>query len=122
MKTKINITHVEKLNAAIKEAEGRATARTISADVITRIIEKASRNIPKKKLSGTIVYYDGAEHFPYAYKYIPMSTHFEAENFNGRWYVTYIYRDVCPNRKTSSVKVSYSDTAKEYIIKEASNF
>ena len=116
---KILITNTEKLKAAIKEAEGRATARTVKADDIEYIIGKVSKGIAKAKLSGTKVYYSGAEHFPNAYKYRPESTHWTAENINGRWYVIDIFRGICPNRINNTM-VEYSDAAKAAIIDKAS--
>ena len=116
---KISITNTEKLAAAIKEAEGRATARTINVEGILNIIDDISKGIPKTKLHGTTIHYDGAEHFPNTYKYRPESTHWKAENVKGKWYVTDIYRDACPNREKNT-RVEYSDEAKERIIENAS--
>ena len=118
---KININNIEKLAEAIRTAEGKAKVRTISAEKIVDIINEIGKDIPKKRLSGTTVLYDGAEHFPNAYRYRPESTHFEAENVNGRWYITNIYRGACPNRYKYNTIVSYSDEAKEYILEQASN-
>lgn len=115
---KINITNTEKLTEAIKAAEGKATARTITAKDIVYVLNKI--NIPKNRLDGTVVHYDGGEHFPSAYKYRPESTHWTAENRNGRWYVTDIRRAYCPNRKTSSGHIEFSEDAKEWIIQQAS--
>ena len=119
MMKKINITDTEKLAAAIKEAEGRATARTVSVKEIQYVIEEVSKDIPKAMLHGTKVYYDGAQHFPNAYKYRPESTHWEAENVRGRWYITSIYRYTCPNRRRNT-RVEYSEEAKQRIIENAS--
>ena len=116
---KININS-EKLAQAIKEAEGKAKARTVTDEDIRYALSKIGENLPKKCLSGTKVFYDGAEHFPSAYKYIPESTHWEAENVNGRWYVTNIYRDRCPNRSESNTRVQFSEEAKMKIIEKAS--
>ena len=114
---KILITNENKLNAAIAEAEGRATVRTIKADDIAWILNKIK--VPKSKLDGTTVHYDGAEHFPNAYKYRPESTHFTAENIKGKWYVTDIYRATCPNRTTWNTCIEYSPNAKEWILENA---
>ena len=117
---KINIKNEEKLAAAIAEAEGRATARTVTVKEIRNILERVSEGIPKAALHGTKVHYDGGEHFPNAYKYRPESTHWTAENVRGNWYITSIYRSTCPNRRRNTV-VEYSDTAKEKIIENLSN-
>ena len=115
---KINITNTEKLNKAIKEAEGKATARTTSAKEIVKTLE--SIRVPKSRLNGTKVFWDGAEHFPNAYKYRPESTHWVAENVNGRWYVIDICRATCPNRTNRRGEIAYSDDAKAWILEEAS--
>lgn len=115
---KINITNEMKLAEAIKQAEGRATARTITVDDIKRQLEKIP--VPKAKLDGTKVHYNGAEHFPNAYKYRPESTHFIAENIKGKWYITDIYRDTCPNRETWRMSIKYSEAAKAWLLENAS--
>lgn len=121
---KINIEHAEKLEKAIKEAEGRATSRTVTVESIVDILNGITKkyDIPKSKLHGTKVHYDGGEHFPNAYFKCgsPMSTHWTAENSHGKWYVTDIKRDYCPCRKTSSGYIEYSETAKESILEKAS--
>lgn len=120
-KIRINIKNADKLNAAIKAAEGRATARTETAESIARMLaDIAGRyGIPKKRLDGTRVYFDGGQKFPTAYKYTPESTHWEAEYKNGNWFVTAVWRDRCPNRTTQGT-IAYSDTAKAWILENAS--
>lgn len=114
---KINIKSIEKLAAAIKEAEGRATARTITAENIVYTLDRI--RVPKSRLDGTVVRYDGGEKFPHAYKWIPESTHWEAENRRGVWYVTNIWRGTCPN-STKSGYITYGESAKAWIIENAS--
>ena len=116
---KISITNEAKLNAVLDEVQGRSTARTVSAgDIIYRL---GKIRVPKSRLHGTTVHYDGAEHFPNAYKYVPESTHWIAENVNGRWYVTDIYRGICPNRKSWDTVITYSESAKQWILEDASH-
>lgn len=115
---KININAVDKVQAELDRVQNRCKTRTIMAADITKILNKIG--VPKSKLSGTKIHWDGAEKFPSAYKYTPKSTHWEAENINGRWYVTDIYRSTCPNRSTFKGEIEYSDSAKEWIIKNAS--
>lgn len=117
---KINITNEVKLTEAIKAAEGKATARTITASSIQNILNKVGVGIAKTKLNGTKVHYTGAEYFPNAYKYVPDSTHWVAENINGKWYVTDIYRATCPNRSTWNTSIEYSDEAKEATLSKVS--
>ena len=117
---KINITNEAKLTEAIKAAEGRATARTVTAKDIVYTLGKIGNGIAKVKLNGTKVHYTGAEHFPSAYKYRPESTHWIAENVKGKWYVTDIFRADCPNRATWNTSVEYSEEAKEALIDKMS--
>ena len=117
---KINVANEEKLAKAIKEAEGRATARTITVARIKRVLDEVGAGIAKAKLNGTKVIYNGAEHFPSAYKYRPESTHWMAENIKGKWYVIYIGRDTCPNRSTWNTEGKYSEEAKVAIISKRS--
>ena len=116
---KINIDNTVKLNEAIKTAEGKATARTVEATQIQYTLHEIEAGIAKKKMSGTRVHYTGAEHFPNAYKYRPESTHWIAENINGKWYVVDIYRDTCPNRSSWNTEVNYSEAAKQAILEKA---
>ena len=111
---KINLTNNAKVTAAIKEAEGRATARTVSVEDIVKALGKIK--VPKSKLNGTVVRWDGAEHFPNAYRYRPESTHWVAENVNGKWYLTNVYRDTCPNRTTWRMQINYSEEAIAWIL------
>ena len=113
----INVANIEKLTEAIAKAEGRATARTITAQDIIKTLDKIK--VPKSRLHGTKVYYDGGQHFPNAYKYRPESTHWMAENKHGKWYVTAICRATCPNRSNSG-SIEFSEEAKAWIVENAS--
>ena len=117
---KINIKYTEKLEKAIEEAQGRATARTVTANEICRILQSVGDGVAKANLSGTKVHYTGAQHFPNAYKYRPDSTHWTAENIRGNWYVTDIWRGACPNRTKWNTEVEYSEIAKEAILESLS--
>ena len=114
---KILITNEAKLTETIAAAEGKAKVRTITANDIRNTLEKIK--VPKSKLNGTKVHYDGAEHFPRAYKYRPESTHWEAENIKGKWYVTNIFRSTCPNRSTWNAFITYGEEAKAWILDNA---
>lgn len=115
----IKITDTEKLQAAIKAAEGRATARTLTTDRIERILDRVEElngfSIPHIALVGTVVTYSGAEKFSSRYKYTPESTWFTAEYKRTGWVITDIARKTCPNRY-SNVEVKYSDAALERIM------
>ncbi len=120
---KIYIKNTEKLTAAIKEVEGKATARTVTAEEIQKILADIDhraycRGVYKYQLHGTTVYYDGAQKFPRAYKHTPYSTHWKAENVHGKWYVTDIRRDPCPkeNYNPYNTHIMFCDEAKQIIL------
>lgn len=117
---KINIDNIEKLQTALDEVQARCTARTVTANNIAYILHEIDMSIPKTRLNGTKVHWDGAEKFPHAYKHTPESTHWWAENVNGRWYVTDIRRAACPNRVSRKGTIEYSEAAKAYIIEQNS--
>ena len=91
----------EKLSAAIRSAEGRATVRTITPeDVIDALAEiENALSIPKKSMEDLIVYSIDPNHqgFPNAYKFTPLSTQFTALFHGGKWRVTNITRQKCNN-------------------------
>lgn len=116
---KINIANIEKLQAELDKVQDRCTARTVTAQQIVDTLNSIS--VPKCHLHGTTVHWDGAEKFPNAYKYTPDSTHWRAENVNGRWYITDICRDTCPNRTTRQGRIIFSESAKAWIIERESN-
>lgn len=109
------------LTAAIKEAEGRSTARTVTAKEILSTLEEVEDKIGvKRAMNGTTVNWDGGQKFPSAYRAIPYSTHWTAEYRNGHWNILTIARGICPNVSTGSGRVCYSDAAKQVIIEKAS--
>lgn len=92
----ISETNKSRIEAAIAEVEGKASARTVDYDDIVRAcgrIEKKLR-IPKKYMEG--IRYDvdlHAQNFPKAYKYRAESTHFTVEYSKGKWRLVSIERN-----------------------------
>ena len=86
----------DKIEAIIKEAEGKASARTIGYDDITKAIAKVEEElngIPKKYLEDTVVECDPwAQKLPSAYKYRAESTQFVITFRKGKWRVSNIRR------------------------------
>lgn len=106
----IDQAHADKITEAIKAAEGRATARTITAD---DIINECDRQLVRlyglgaslDELDGTEIHVDvNAQDFPNAYKYTPVSTHFRATYSGKKWRLTDVFRDTC-RKNRGSVKV-----------------
>lgn len=107
-----------KVNDAIKEVEGKASARLASAadlaDALLEIEKKLS--ITKKAMEGIATYIDvNAQDFPSAYKYRPMSTQFFCEFRNGYWRLKNIVRDDC-EKAGQKFRLSLTDAAKDAII------
>ena len=114
----------EKLDKAIKEAEGRATARTIKPGAIVDVLKyvEVRLGVSKKALEGTTVVADyNAQTFPAAYKGVPESTIFSAIFLRGTWRVTDISRG-----KTHSphhaCQVQMTDECKAAVIEKLSKF
>ena len=108
----------ESLTAAIKDAEGRATARTITASDIADVLLEVEKTlgISKKALEGVRVDIDlNAQTFPNSYKYIPESTQFTAVYKSGSWRVTDIRRDRCRGVK-SRIRVTHTEESKAALI------
>ena len=101
----------EKLANEISRVEGRASARTIAPDNIMEALETVEKElgITKKALDGCKISVDyNAQDFPNAYKYTPVSTHFDAEFRSGSWRITDISRE-----KTRRLKERYHVTLTE---------
>lgn len=119
MKISINEKSIEKLDNAIREAEGRATARCISAK---EMIEYAgdftgAYNIAKKAMVGLVVDVDiNAQDFPSAYKYTPESTHFTMEYTTSGWKAIYIGREKCRPHTQTFIVLNMPEETKTALI------
>ena len=109
------------LESAIRIAEGRATARTITAQDIIDTIDKVQNHLEflsgiKKDMVGTIFTADiNQQRFPRAYKYTPESTHFSAYLARDGWRVSEISREACRNRAAGtgiSIRLTEATKAK----------
>ena len=118
MKIIIREANAEKITAAIRDAEGRATARTITAQNIIETARKITRrlDIPKKYMIGITASVDyHAQNFPNAYRYTPESTQFRMIYTASGWALTSISREASrrPNR---AVDIFLTDDARAMII------
>ena len=113
--------HIEKIREALDEVQGKATARTLTAEKILSILDSITKKlgIPKTSMEGVSVFYTGAETFPNAYKYTPYSTHFRAAYRNRHWVIVSIERNICPNREDNAY-VALTDAAKDALEKRFS--
>lgn len=97
---RINVNNIEKINAAIATAEGRATARCITADDIHIMIDEIEstliKRMYKKDWAGLEFSVDpNAQSFPGAYRGTPESTQFTVMRKASGWFVTDISRMTC---------------------------
>lgn len=112
----------EKIDIAINEAEGRATARTIGYLSIVLAIDEIERRlgIKKKAMTGiTAEIDDHAQVFPAAYKYTPYSTHAYIEKTATGWKLTDITREPTGRKK---ITLNLTDEAKKAIIERMEQF
>jgi hypothetical protein len=119
---KLTPNNYEKIQAAIDNAEGRASERLITVEDIVEALTTLEQklNITKKALIGTTVRVDyNTQHFAKAYKYTPHSTHFAAEYRKSGWFITDIYRWSCGGHKFN---LTLSDTAKVAIVNNFTHF
>lgn len=117
-------TAESKISAVLNEIQAKCKVRTVDFYDIIHTIESVEKkiSIPKCRLDGTTIIIDiHSDDFPSAYKYIPMSTKFSADNRNGKWYITKIWRGKC-SRYSQRVLCNLSDGAKIEILKNFQSF
>ena len=108
----------EPLSAAIREAEGRATERCLTARAVVLAIESITENlkIPASRMRGIkATVCPAAQDFPRAYKYTPKATTFCIEYKSTGWVVTDISRTACP-RASQEYYIELTEDAKAAII------
>ena len=119
---KINIKNAEKLNEAIKKAEGKATARLLKVEDVKRLLEAVEKqlNLPKALMKGVKVHgCPTGQDFPNAYKFAPQATCFDAEYCASGWCVVDVKRDTCPRWKDKAV-ITLTEEAKYAILQNMS--
>ena len=124
MKIIINEKNIDRIEAAIKEAEGRATCRTITAREVLRTAEEITRKlgISKKNLVGVKAEVDSnAQKLPNAYKWNAESTHFSIEAVASGWALTGIWRDDLWQRN-NTVRIVLTETAEQAILAKYKGF
>lgn len=84
----INDNNKDRITAAIQEAEGQASMRTITYKDIVRSVQRIEKRlgIPKKCMEGVMYSVDvHAQNFPKSYKYPAESTQFVIEFSKRKW-------------------------------------
>lgn len=120
----IKESNKEKINQAIKDAEGRASARTITYDDIIQDIKNVEQTlgIAKKDMVGIEVDVDHhAQNFPNAYKYTPESTQYIIRKKASGWELLSVDR-YRTRREGHRYNVKLTAEAKAAIIKRMSDF
>lgn len=124
MKILINEKNADKINAAIKEAEGRASVRTVTFTEVMKSVKHIETvlGIPKAKMVGIIADVDyHAQNFPNAYKCTPESTHFCMERTKSGWVLYSVSRETT-RRMTHGYRLTLTETAKAAIIESMKEF
>jgi len=104
-KIEINEKNSSQLTEAIKTAEGKATARTVTPQMMIDKIKSVERRLQypsKKTMHGLKILATSNEKLPNAYKYTAQGTDYTAENIRGKWYLTDVYR--------AAVRITHIDT------------
>ena len=123
MNNRIIITNTDKLDKAIDAAEKRARVRKITSEDIAKGCRMAETRmgIFRKYMDGVTISVDmNAQNFPSCYNGFPESTHFDAINRRGKWYVTNIYRSRCCHAG-HEVEIKLMDAAKVAVISRVEN-
>lgn len=90
----------ERIEAVIRQVEGKASARCIDYNDIVKAVKTIEDrlNIPKKDLEGVRYSVDlNAQNFPNAYKYKADSTQFTVVRQGGKWRLEKVIRYTCRN-------------------------
>jgi len=119
---KINIDHTDKVKQAIKEAEGKATARTLEHWQIECVIEKAKKKlsaleIPKKYWIDCRITIE-PETVANSYRSIAYGTCATLKRFSTGWFLTSVDRITCRSQSYGApikTTLSLSETAKAAI-------
>ena len=110
--------NLDKIDEIIEAAEGKSTARCINAYWVLEYAEEIANrlHIPAKYMTGVTAECDPhGQRFANAYKYAPMSTHFDIRYTKNKAYLTAVYRDYCGGC-TQHAHVYLPDEAKEAVL------
>ena len=118
MKTiKITAANAEKINVAMREIEGRATARTLDADDLITISERSTEQVaartllPKTRQVGAVVTYRMGLNLPNNYKYAPEYTEATLERRRSGWFLISARRAVGSIKQAESFEIVLSPEA-----------
>jgi len=114
----------ERLQAALTAAEGRSTARLISAEELIRLTAELDKQMrrysTKKAMEGlTAKLAPHADRFPSAYKWRPEGTACDIEYNKGSWKLISCCRDYCDDLSNGSHILHMPDAMQSEIISRA---
>lgn len=119
----IKIENKEKIEKMLNDVQEKSKVRIVYYKDIAAAIEKVENQLrlPKKYLNGVKISVDcNAQTFPRSYKYEPISSIFNAENRNGKWYLTDVYRGRC-QEQFKGYRIFLTNEAVAQIIKRYEN-
>lgn len=122
MNIAIKVENARRIEDAIKEAEGRATERTVDYLDLTYAIKEIEKrlDIPKVAMNGIMAHIDyHAQSFAKAYKYTPMSTHAIVKKTTSGWNLIGVHRDAC---RTKKYILDLPEAAKQALIERCEKF
>ena len=120
----IKTANRERLQAALSAAEGRATARLISAEELIRLTEQLEEQLrrysTKKAREGLVAWLaPHVDRFPKAYKYRPEGTACKVEYISGSWKLISCCRDYSDDLSNGSHILHMPDAMQAEIISRA---
>ena len=100
---RINTTNTQAITDAIREAEGKAHARTLDPESIGRAVERAEEKlqalgIPKKYWAGCTIQFV-PEQVANSYNAFPAGTHATVTRHASGWFLTNVHRGRCGSRR-----------------------
>ena len=118
-------TNEHRINMAIKEAEGKATVRTIDYALMKQFLTEVERkyDISKRAMEGLYLKIDmNAQTFPKAYTYMPVSTIITVKYHNGAWVLHSISRDRTHMTNQAVIVITMPEATKQAIINRFCSF
>ena len=116
----LNERNRKRVAELLDSVQGGCKVRTVTVEEIYDISNKLLSypiSWTKTALEGSTFWIDlNAQTFPRAYKYTPQATVVELKMIKGSMRITSVSRDICTSKKVS---IHLSDTAKEFLIKNA---
>jgi hypothetical protein len=119
--TKITAANLEQLQAALDEAEGRATNRTLSAADVLRLVERAEtetalQHLPRNMHSGATVTYRMRLNLPNSYKYAPEYTSVTITRRSTAWYLTRAERRQGNNKQAERITLTLTPEQSDLVM------